>query len=63
MKEKKRYAMDNKNELEIFIGGVPYEMDENSIRKFFKEKGVNLFLVRLLKDQKGFSKGIGFGLC
>lgn len=50
MKEKKRYAMDNKNELEIFIGGVPYEMDENSIRKFFKEKGVNLFLVRLLKD-------------
>lgn len=24
MREKKRYAMDNKRELEIFIGGVPY---------------------------------------
>ena len=24
MREKKRYAMENKRELEIFIGGVPY---------------------------------------
>jgi hypothetical protein len=38
-------------------------MEENVLRNFFKEKGVNLFLVRILKDEKGFSKGIGFGLC
>jgi RNA recognition motif-containing protein len=55
--------MENKTDLEIFIGGVPYEMDENSLRSFFKENNVNLFLVRILKDEKGFSKGIGFGLC
>ena len=63
MRDKKKFAMDNKHELEIFIGGVPYEMDENSLRRFFLEGGVNLFLVRILKDEKGFSKGIGFGLC
>lgn len=55
--------MENKHELEIFIGGVPYEMEEGSLKAFFKDKGVNLFLVRILKDDKGFSKGIGFGLC
>ena len=55
--------MDNKHELEIFIGGVPYEMEEHTLRTFFKEKGVSLFLVRILKDEKGFSKGIGFALC
>lgn len=38
-------------------------MDENILRSFFKENNVNLFLVRILKDEKGFSKGIGFGLC
>ena len=38
-------------------------MEEGALKLFFREKGVNLFLVRILKDQKGFSKGIGFGLC
>ena len=38
-------------------------MDENILRGYFKDRGVNLFLVRILKDEKGFSKGIGFGLC
>ena len=38
-------------------------MEEHTLKDFFKEKGVNLFLVRILKDEKGFSKGIGFGLC
>lgn len=33
------------------------------MRLFFKDHEVNLFLVRILKDEKGFSKGIGFGLC
>jgi hypothetical protein len=33
------------------------------LRLFFKDHEVNLFLVRILKDEKGFSKGIGFGLC
>lgn len=42
--------MENKHELEIFIGGVPYEMEENALKTFFKDKGVNLFLVRILKD-------------
>lgn len=63
MRDKKKYAIENKHELEIFIGGVPYEMEEHTLKDFFKEKGVNLFLVRILKDEKGFSKGIGFGLC
>ena len=63
LREKKKFAMENKRELEIFIGGVPYEIEEPVLRDFFREKGVNLFLVRLLKDEKGFSKGIGFGLC
>lgn len=38
-------------------------MDEESIKKIFAEKGVNLFMVRILKDSSGFSKGISFGLC
>ena len=33
------------------------------MRLFFKDHEINLFLVRILKDEKGFSKGIGFGLC
>jgi RNA recognition motif-containing protein len=63
LRERKKHAMENKNDLEIFIGGVPYEMDENTLRGYFKDHDVNLFLVRILKDEKGFSKGIGFGLC
>jgi hypothetical protein len=50
LREKKKHAMENKNDLEIFIGGVPYEMDENSLRGYFKDHDVNLFLVRVLKD-------------
>ena len=63
LREKKKHAIENKNELEIFIGGIPYEMDENVLRGYFKDHNVNLFLVRILKDEKGFSKGIGFGIC
>ena len=63
MREKKKFAMDNKHELEIFIGSIPYEIEESVLKTFFKENGVNLFLVRILKDEKGFSKGIGFGIC
>jgi RNA recognition motif-containing protein len=63
LREKKKLAMENKRQLEIFIGGVPYEMDEQMLRNFFADHAVNLFLVRILKDEKGFSKGIGFALC
>jgi hypothetical protein len=50
LREKKKHAIENKNELEIFIGGIPYEMDENILRGYFKDHNVNLFLVRILKD-------------
>ena len=55
--------MENKHDLEVFIGGVPYEMEEDTLKDFFRDNGASLFLVRILKDEKGFSKGIGFGLC
>ena len=46
----------------MFIGGIPYESNEVDIRRYFAEKGVNLFMIRILRDSSGFSKGIAFGL-
>jgi hypothetical protein len=38
-------------------------MDEEALKAYFSQHNVNIFLVRILKDEKGFSKGIGFALC
>lgn len=50
MREKKAYAMEHKDELEVFIAGMPYDMNEVAIRNFFKTHEINLFLVRILRD-------------
>jgi RNA recognition motif-containing protein len=59
---RKDEAMKNRHKWELFIGGVPYESNEVDIRKYFGEKGVSLFTIRILRDSSGFSKGIAFGL-
>ena len=46
----------------MFIAGVPYDVNEVDIRKFFADRHINLFMIRILRDGSGFSKGIAFGL-
>jgi RNA recognition motif-containing protein len=62
LQQKKEEALKNRHQLELFIAGIPYDATEVDIRKYFSEKGINLFLIRILRDSSGFSKGIAFGL-
>ena len=49
--------------MEVFIGNIARGVDENAILGFFKSKGVEFVEVRMLKNENGEFKGIGFGLC
>ena len=46
----KRDAFKRKRELEVFVGGLPYNADENEIGSFFKEKGIQTAACRLLRS-------------
>lgn len=45
-----REAMRNKKEWEIFIGSLPNNTDERELDDFFKEKGVRIANIRLLRS-------------
>lgn len=59
----KREAIRRKRDLEIFVGGLPYNADETEVKTFFKDKGVSSVSCRLLRNESGESKGIAFVLC
>ncbi|CAD8049607.1 unnamed protein product [Paramecium primaurelia] len=52
-----------KKEQEIFIGGLDFKISEDEIKNEFKNRGVELFNLRLLRGQDGQSKGSAFGVC
>lgn len=58
-----RNAMRNKREFEIFIGSLPNNADERELASFFKSKRVKITNIRVLRNDKGESKCVGFGLC
>ena len=35
LKQKKEEALKNRNKLELFMAGIPYDVNEVDIRKFF----------------------------
>lgn len=49
----KREAIRRKRDLEIFVGGLPYNADENEVKTFFKDKGVSSVSTRLLRNDNG----------
>jgi len=59
----KRDALKRRRELEIFVGGLPYNADENEITEFFRSKKVTTVSTRTLKSDQGESRGIAFVLC
>lgn len=55
--------MRNKRDFEIFIGSLPANADERELADFFKQKKVKITNLRVLRNDKGESKCVGFGLC
>lgn len=55
--------MRNKREWEIFIGSLPSNCDERELAQYFKERKVQITNIRILKNEQGESKCVGFGLC
>lgn len=47
------YALRHKEELEIFVGGLPSKMDEKEIREFFQSNQVSILTARILRDKTG----------
>jgi hypothetical protein len=45
----KRDAFKRRRELEIFVGGLPYNADDNEITEFFRSKKVTTVSTRTLK--------------
>lgn len=57
-----QYSADHANAtkgIEVFVGGLPRSTDEEKIRKVFSDCG-EIVEVRMIKDQKGNSKGFCF---
>lgn len=55
--------MRNKRDWEIFIGSLPNNADESELTEYFRSKKVRITNVRILKNERGESKCVGFGLC
>jgi len=47
------------NHLKVYVGGIPFSTDEDSVRDFFADCG-DIRTVNLLRDEGGRLKGIGF---
>jgi hypothetical protein len=45
----KRDAFKRRRDLEIFVGGLPYNADENEITEFFRSKKVTTVGTRVLR--------------
>ena len=58
-----REAMRNRKDWEIFIGSLPSNCDERELSMFFKDKKIKITNIRVLRNEQGESKCVGFGLC
>ncbi|XP_047961022.1 uncharacterized protein LOC125205889 isoform X2 [Salvia hispanica] len=54
-----KHASDHAKGIEVFVGGLPRTINEEKIREAFSDCG-EIVEVRMIKDQKGFSKGFCF---
>ncbi|KAL4480085.1 hypothetical protein ABPG74_020601 [Tetrahymena malaccensis] len=52
-----------KRELEIFIGGLPYDCKEKDVTSYFDKNGVQFSSLRALSGDDGKFKGIIFAMC
>lgn len=66
----KRDAYKRKRDLEVFVGGLPYNADENEVTEFFRSKKVTTCATRILRcniphnsAEQGESRGVAFVLC
>ena len=48
------------NCLSVFVGGLSYSADEIDLEDFCKKAGLDFSRVKVLKDDTGRSKGVGF---
>lgn len=56
-------ALRNKRDWEIFIGSLPANADEKELKEYFKSKKIKVTNIRILRNDKGESKCVGFALC
>lgn len=56
-------ALRNKRDWEVFVGSLPANADEKELKEYFKSKKVKVANIRILRDDKGESKCVGFALC
>ncbi|XP_042020907.1 uncharacterized protein LOC121768452 [Salvia splendens] len=54
-----KHASDHAKGIEVFVGGLPRTINEEKIREAFSDCG-EIVEVRMIKDQKGYSKGFCF---
>lgn len=55
--------MRNKKDYELFIGSLPPNADERELAEYFRKKKVKITNIRVLRNDRGESKCVGFGLC
>ena len=55
--------MRNKRDWEVFIGSLPGNADETELAEYFRSKRIRITNIRILRNDKGQSKCVGFGLC
>lgn len=49
--------------MEVFIGRLSFNVNEDKLRDYFRNNGVEFFEARMLKDNAGNFKGCCFALC
>lgn len=52
-----------KKELEVFVGGLPYDIQEKEVSFFFEKSNVKFTSLRALNGDDGKFKGIIFAIC
>ncbi|EGR28753.1 hypothetical protein IMG5_169500 [Ichthyophthirius multifiliis] len=58
-----RMDQQTKKELEIFVGGLPFDIQEREVTQFFNKNLVRFTQLRPLNDNEGNFKGIVFAIC
>lgn len=56
-------ARKNKKDLEVFVGGLPFDVNEQKLAEFLRDNRVNTYEIKILYGDDGRSKGLGFVLC
>lgn len=53
-------AIYNKNQLEVITRGLSLDVDQDMLFRFFKNNGVKIIQIHLLRDDRGNSQGLAF---